>query len=227
MPSAPDAAPGADATALPCCAIIPAFDEARRVGFVVEACLAAQLFSSIVVVDDGSSDGTAGAAETAGATVIRQQSNAGKARAMGAGLEATTEPIVCFLDADLLAITTHHLNHLVRPVALGWTPAQLAVFKGGRIATSFAQKIAPMISGQRCLRRELLRTFEGWDSGFGIETALNAHLLKLGVQQQVVEWQGAAQVMKEEKRGLVRGLRARLGMYREIAVAWLRSKRGG
>jgi glycosyltransferase involved in cell wall biosynthesis len=212
---------------LPCCAIIPAFDEAARVGRVVEVCRAAGLFQTVLVVDDGSADGTAAAAEAAGASVLGLDRNSGKPGAMLGGLRHTTEPVVCFLDADLLAVTTEHLQHLVIPVQRGEHRAQLAVFRGGRLATSLAQKVAPMISGQRCLRRELLDTFADWDSGFGIETALNAYLLKLDVHQQIVEWQGAAQVIKEEKRGLVRGLLARLGMYRDIAGTWLRTKRGG
>jgi glycosyltransferase involved in cell wall biosynthesis len=228
MPSAVSGvAAGQEATVLACCAIIPAFDEAARVGKIIEACRVAELFQSIVVVDDGSSDGTADAARAAGATTIRHERNQGKPAAMLSGLRATTEPVVCFLDADLLSVTTHHLNHLVKPVLLGDEKAQLAVFRGGRVATSLAQRVAPMISGQRCLRRHLLDSFEGWDSGFGIETAINAHLLKLGVPQHIVEWHGAAQVMKEEKRGLIRGLTARIAMYRDIAATWLRTKRGG
>jgi glycosyltransferase involved in cell wall biosynthesis len=227
MPSA-DNAEAAQPVAGPplaCCAIIPAFDEATRVGRVVEVCVSSQLFQTVLVIDDGSQDDTAAAAKEAGAKAIRHETNRGKAEGMLTGLRNTSEPIVCFLDADLLAVTSDHLRHLVQPVCLGEHRAQLAVFSGGRMATTLAQKVAPMISGQRCLRRELLDGFEGWGSGFGIETAINAHLLKHGVHMQIVDWHGAAHVMKEEKRGLLRGLRARLGMYRDIAVTWLRTKR--
>ena len=44
------------------------------------------------------------------------------------------------------------------------------------------------------------------------------------MKQHIVYWDGAAQVMKEEKRGLWRGLRLRLRMYWQILVAWIRSK---
>ena len=57
----------------------------------------------VVVVDDGSTDGTADVAEGAGATVVRQRPNQGKGAALRAGfrwaLEAGCEAVVT-LDAD-------------------------------------------------------------------------------------------------------------------------------
>lgn len=208
-----------------CSLIIPAYNEASRVGRVIKVARNSGLFSQVVVVDDASSDGTAEEAKLAGADVFSHVKNQGKARAMQTGLAQTSEPVVAFIDADLLNITVSHLELLVAPVTTGIQPAVLAVFKGGRLATSLAQKIAPMISGQRCLRRELLDGFDGWDSRFGIETALNDYLLRTGVKQHIVAWAGAAQIMKEEKRGFWAGLSARIRMFWEIFIAWLRSKR--
>src|SRR5439155_11901639 len=50
-------------------ALIPAYDEAERVGAVVEATL--RHVRSVLVVDDGSGDGTHDAARRAGAEVVR------------------------------------------------------------------------------------------------------------------------------------------------------------
>jgi len=63
-------------------ALIPAHDEAPRIGAVVRA---AATHLPVIVVDDGSTDATAEAAEAAGATVIRQQPNQGKGAALRAG----------------------------------------------------------------------------------------------------------------------------------------------
>ena len=57
----------------------------------------------VMVVDDGSDDGTAVAASAAGARVLRQGANAGKGAALRAGLAALLrEPFthVAFVDAD-------------------------------------------------------------------------------------------------------------------------------
>jgi glycosyltransferase involved in cell wall biosynthesis len=204
------------------CAIIPAFDEAGRVGKVAGLALASGLFNRVLVVDDGSTDQTAAHAQAVGVEVISHRVNQGKPAAMQTGLTATSEPVVCFLDADLTGITQTHLAALIEPVVSGRVQACLGVFRGGRLATTLAQRISPMISGQRCLRRELLLSFDGWHSGYGIETEINAHLLAQGVRQRIVEWHGAGQVMKEEKWGLWRGLRLRTRMYLQILHAWWR-----
>jgi polyisoprenyl-phosphate glycosyltransferase len=207
-----------------CCVIIPAFNEEARVGHVARLAVRCGLFSQVLVVDDGSTDNTANAARVTGAAVVSHMRNKGKPQAMLTGLTETRCPVVCFLDADLTGITPEHLAALVDPVIEGATPAALAVFSGGRLSTSLAQRIAPMLSGQRCLRRELLSNFTSWDTGFGIETALNDHLLKQGIKQTLVEWQGAGQVMKEEKRGLLPGFLSRLKMYFDILLTWLSTK---
>jgi hypothetical protein len=207
-----------------CVAIIPAFNEAGRVGSMVELARASALFTEVLVIDDGSSDATAEEAARAGARVISHGANRGKSQALKTAFDATTAPFLCFLDADLLNVSVEHLQSLVRPVLQGVEQATLGVFEGGRLLTGMAQKIAPMISGQRCLRRELLISFTDWGSGYGIETAINAHLLAIGVQQRIVYWKGAAQLMKEEKWGLLAGTRRRIKMMYQVVVAWLRSK---
>ena len=63
-------------------ALIPAHDEAPRIGTVVGAAIA---HVPVLVVDDGSSDETAAVAEAAGAAVLRQVPNQGKGAALRAG----------------------------------------------------------------------------------------------------------------------------------------------
>ncbi len=64
-------------------ALIPAYNEATRIGPVIQT---ARLHLPVLVVDDGSRDDTAGVAEAAGATVLRQRPNQGKGAALRAGL---------------------------------------------------------------------------------------------------------------------------------------------
>lgn len=220
---------GADASSSPaqrpaCCAIICAYNEAGRVVRVVATARACGLFDEVLVVDDGSRDATAAEAEQAGARVVRHSVNRGKSLALKTGMEATKAELVCFLDADLLSFSAEHIRQLVEPVMAGRAVATLGVFRGGRVLTTLAQRVTPMISGQRCLRRELLGSFSGWDSGFGIEVALNDYLLKRGVTQQLVELHGAAQVMKEEKRGFLPGVAARAKMFWQILREWMKHR---
>lgn len=62
------------------CVVIPAYREAARIGAVVSAVRAQA--RDVVVVDDGSPDATAAAAEAAGATVLRHAVNRGKGAAL-------------------------------------------------------------------------------------------------------------------------------------------------
>jgi glycosyltransferase involved in cell wall biosynthesis len=86
--------------------VIPAYQAQTSVAAVVRA-LKSELGEGsdapIVVVDDGSSDGTADAAESAGARVVRHGQNLGKGSALGTGfaalVEAGADAAVC-VDAD-------------------------------------------------------------------------------------------------------------------------------
>ncbi|MCL4488918.1 MAG: glycosyltransferase family 2 protein [Chloroflexi bacterium] len=68
------------------CALIPAFNEASYIGAVVEGAL--RHVAEARVIDDGSTDGTRGAARIAGATCLSLPVNGGKATALRAGIES-------------------------------------------------------------------------------------------------------------------------------------------
>ena len=81
-------------------ALIPAHDEAPRIGPVIRE---AVRHLSVIVVDDGSSDDTADAAAQAGARVIVQRPNRGKGAALRTGFAAALADecdAVVTLDAD-------------------------------------------------------------------------------------------------------------------------------
>ena len=80
--------------------LIPAYNEARFIGDVVKATLS---YGPVVVIDDGSSDGTGAAAALAGAKVIAHAVNQGKGKALNTGFDYAVQRGVdaaITLDAD-------------------------------------------------------------------------------------------------------------------------------
>jgi glycosyltransferase involved in cell wall biosynthesis len=82
-------------------AVIPAYNEGKRVGNVVAG--AKRFVDHVIVVDDGSTDDTKQHAEEAGAIVLRHIENCGAGAATMTGIEAARElsaDIIVTLDAD-------------------------------------------------------------------------------------------------------------------------------
>ncbi|MDA8243092.1 MAG: glycosyltransferase family 2 protein [Elusimicrobia bacterium] len=85
-------------------AVIPAYNEAGAVAPTIvglkDALAVEGLKFEIIVVDDGSSDGTAQAAEAAGARVIRHPVNRGYGRSLLSGIQAASHEWILIIDAD-------------------------------------------------------------------------------------------------------------------------------
>jgi dolichyl-phosphate beta-glucosyltransferase len=109
--------------------VVPAYEEADSIAATVAAIhaalagVAADGGVEIVVVDDGSKDGTADAALAGGAEqVVVQPRNRGKGAAVRAGVLAARGRTVAFTDADL-SYSPDQLLRILRAVEDGWDVA--------------------------------------------------------------------------------------------------------
>jgi glycosyltransferase involved in cell wall biosynthesis len=103
--------------------IIPVFNEVQTVRHIVERVCATGLPLELILVDDGSSDGTAAAitdlaAEDVRVRTITHKRNRGKGAAIRSGLAAATGEVVVVQDADL-EYNPDDLRYLLQPIVAG------------------------------------------------------------------------------------------------------------
>ena len=111
--------------------IIPAYQEARNIAELVER--VKPLVPSILVIDDGSTDGTAELGERAGAQVIRNAVNSGKGYSIRAGFERVLE-----MNAEAAIIMDGDLQHLPEELPLfldQWKKSGADLIVGARSVT--------------------------------------------------------------------------------------------
>ncbi|NCO36065.1 MAG: hypothetical protein AUJ92_00955 [Armatimonadetes bacterium CG2_30_59_28] len=178
-------------------AIIPAYNEATRIGATLSALTPLVLIFESIVIDDGSSDDTTSVAEHHGASrVLRLERNSGKGAALNEGLKHATGDILLFLDADL-GETAGEAIRLLTPVVGGKADMTIAVLprpakKGGMgfvvraardgIERATGRRFESPLSGQRALTRELMNSIGQVEERFGVEVALTIDALRVGAR---------------------------------------------
>lgn len=198
-------------------AVIPAYNEEKTLGEIIRVVRAAPGVDRVIVISDGSTDGTAEIARDGGALCIALEQNVGKGGALKVGIEQADARVYLFLDADLVGLTAEHVCNLLAPVTSGQAQMTVGILEKGRVATDLAQVVAPYLSGQRAVTREVLRGISGLETArYGVEVAINRHLKKHRVTVQLVSMENLTHRTKEEKLGLLRGFVARMKMYWDI-----------
>ncbi|NAZ75574.1 glycosyltransferase [Kineococcus sp. T13] len=230
-------------------AVIPAKDEEERIAATVAAVRSLAVVDLVVVVDDGSRDGTARAARAAGAVVVAHPRNRGKAAALqtgaraGAAAEARSprpglrpRPLL-LVDADLGASAVETAP-LTGPVLAGEADMTIAVLPpqsspgGGRglvvglarrgtLATAGWSPQQPL-SGMRCLTRAAFEAALPLAPGWGVETALTIDLLRAGHRVREVPCALQHRVTGTDWRSQLH----RAAQYRDVARALARRRLG-
>ena len=178
-------------------ALIPAFNEARSIAGVIGG--VRDLVDAVIVVDDGSTDGTAAVARAAGARLLGHDTNRGKGHAIRTGLAAVLRDEfthVLFLDGDM-----QHLPQEARTLlgAAARTGADLVVGErtfdrshmpasryhanrlGSRVLSWFVGvPLHDTQCGFRVFRAEALRHLPLTAVGYEIETEMLVKLRRRG-----------------------------------------------
>ena len=200
-------------------AIIPAYNEAKRIGGVLSELLKAPSINEVIVVDDGSTDGTAErAGGFVGVTVIKNDANLGKGASLEKGVKATKNDIIFFCDADLINFKARHAEAIIEPVRNG----TYDMFIG--IRQNFMQRTVrawALNSGERALRKKIWQDLPDYfKHRFRVEAGLNFHVkhfTKHGFGSKMFDY---SQPIKESKYGIIWGTLLRCWMNFDVLMAY-------
>lgn len=163
--------------------VIPALNEAARIGDVVRYALADAATAQVIVVDDSSIDDTAALARAAGAEVITS-TMLGKGASMRDGAHAARLDLVVYLDGDLSGLRPGIVTDLCRPLVRDEADFVKARFGrgGGRVTELTARpmlqvffpelaRFAQPLGGMVAARVPLLKAL-GFEEGYGVDVGL-------------------------------------------------------
>jgi glycosyltransferase involved in cell wall biosynthesis len=175
--------------------VVAARNEAGRVGATVDAIRTIPHVDQVVVVDDGSTDGTGEEARRSGARVLVTPRNLGKGGALEGALERIgLADFYLFLDADL-GETAKEAGPLLDEVLSGRADLAVGVLPrdprhgGFRLVKRLASAVirvlsgyrtAEPLSGQRAATRAVLEAVRPLAKGFGVEPAMTIDAARLG-----------------------------------------------
>jgi len=204
-------------------AVVPAYNEAARIGRVLEVLTAYPHFREIIVVDDGSTDGTGAVAQKFNVQVVRNPANLGKGYAMDRGVGLAQSEIIFFSDADIEGLTTETIAELVAPVVKGEVDMMIGMSNRRWYLVHEMLAFVPLLGGERAITKNLWRKVpEYYRRHFRIEVALNFFAIYYGQGYQYKILNGVTQTVKEIKYGFLEGLRARLKMFYNIFSTQIR-----
>ena len=174
--------------------VLPAFNEGESIGQVVTALRAAAPWHEVLVIDDGSTDGTGQAAADAGARVVRHPYNKGNGAAIKTAIRSASSEWITIVDGD----GQHRPADAARLAArlgeydlvIGARDPRTQATAGRRLGNAVLNRLASYLtdreipdltSGFRAARREYLLEFiHLLPNGFSTPTTTTLAFIKAG-----------------------------------------------
>jgi glycosyltransferase involved in cell wall biosynthesis len=192
--------------------VVPIYNEAATLGQVVDALIALRLRLEVLLVNDGSTDGTPAEIERLAQRYpevrgLHQPANRGKGAAVRRGITESTGDIVLIQDADL-EYSPSDIPALIDPLVSGKADAVFGTrlrggahpqrahlfwhYAGNRFLTLLANvlyntTISDMEVGYKAFRGDLVRALDLVSDDFRIEPELTAKVLRLGAGIRLYE----------------------------------------
>jgi len=174
--------------------VVPAFNEAQSIGAVVSALKAAAPWHEVLVVDDGSTDGTGAEAERAGARVVRHPYNKGNGASVKTAIRSATTEWLTIVDGDGQHAAEDARRLVSRlgefDLVIGARDPQTQATTGRRLGNAVLNHLAgylaerpipDLTSGFRAARRAYLLEFiHMLPNGFSTPTTTTLAFIKAG-----------------------------------------------
>jgi glycosyltransferase involved in cell wall biosynthesis len=179
--------------------VMPCYNERETIDEIIRRVLAVPVRIELIVVDDGSKDGTrdilSGLAEELKFKLVFQPANAGKGSALRRGFEEVTGDIVLIQDADL-EYSPEEYPELIQLICQGRADVVYGSrflgrhrvflfthYVGNRLLTLITNvlyntMLTDMETCYKVMRTEVLRSMQLQANGFGIEPELTAKIFK-------------------------------------------------
>lgn len=199
---------------------MPAYNEAGRIGRVLDVLSTYQGFDEVIVVDDGSTDNTAEVVARYPVRFMQNAANKGKGYSMDVGVNAAQSDVIFFADADVVGLTHKIIDEITAPVLKG--EADMFIGMRNRKIYLLHQVITftPLLGGERAITKALWQKLpDYYKHRFRTEAGLNFYALYYGEGYQFKVFAGLSQVIKEKKYGLWQGTKQRWKMFYNIAAA--------
>lgn len=198
--------------------VICAYNESARISDVLDAVVGHPLVSEIIVVDDGSTDGTADVVRRfPSIRLLIQNPNQGKSRAFARGVGATSGELIMILDADLRNLTKENVTALIEPILSGSADTSMSLRGNSLLVCRFIG--LDYLSGERVMPKEMISKHADTIAAltpYGIESFLNERIIEEKLRVAIVRFDNVINMTKRAKIGWWKGVYAQWKMVLDI-----------
>ncbi len=193
-------------------AIVASHNEASTIRKVLLSLVESDLFSQIIVVDDGT-DSTKSIVKSMSRLnnkikLFHLKKRAGKGRAIRFALRSVNTEFTFLCDADLIGLESQRIRAIVFPVINGNADMCVGLKdKKSGIARILMKTVLPLIGGERAMRTKHLKAAikNPLANYYGLEIVLNHYFRKKGLRIKKVFMKGVNDRIKPRKWQLKRG----------------------
>lgn len=179
--------------------VVPCYNEEETIGVVIDRITHVPMNceKEIIVVDDGSTDGSCQVLEKIdGIKFIKHEKNMGKGASLKRGFKEATGDIIVIQDADL-EYAPEEIPKLIQPIIDGKADVvygsrflgkhagmSQSHYLGNKILSFFTRvlcnaEITDVMTGHKAFRKSLLDKIPVNETGFGFETEITAKMARL------------------------------------------------